>query len=367
MRESIPTRFVPSSRSVVPSSVLIAITWLVVGCGGASASGADPMEEGEALERAESDDDSADLARTDSDDADEAATELEVDEDEGRSVRGSVDEADSDAEREDDLVAAAGDAEDGAEQDDTDGDTQLGSRDVPESDRIVIDEDPTRDVEDASDESEPELASWLTGNKDDAELEIVDDLSVLVIFDNSGSMDTFWDGESRWAVANRALYDAIAPVRTSLTVGAIRFPTDEQCGVSSFDDEIQFGFSLADEFLDRWARESALPFGSTPLSQAFLAADAAIANASERELLADRFNVIVVTDGEPNCEGDLALLTELPAKWLERGVLTHVLGLPGSTAAATLLNDIAEAGGTEHFQQLGTADELEQDLVRVTR
>jgi hypothetical protein len=74
-----------------------------------------------------------------------------------------------------------------------------------------------------------------------------------------------------------------------------------------------------------------------------------------------------VTDGEPNCEGDLALLTELPAKWLERGVLTHVLGLPGTTSAATLLNDIAEAGGTEHFVQLGAAEELEHDLVARTR
>lgn len=198
-------------------------------------------------------------------------------------------------------------------------------------------------------------------------IEFVDDLSVLVIFDNSGSMDAHWENGSRWDVANQALYDALAPVATSLKVAAIRFPLESECGVPEFASSSQFGWQLAGEFLTAWDEQSVRPVGGTPLGQAFLAADQAIANAQERGLLEDRFNVMVLTDGEPNCNTDPAMLTELPAKWLERGVKTHVLGLPGSSAAAQLLQSIAEAGGTEHFVSLGSARELEDEVLHLTR
>jgi hypothetical protein len=191
-------------------------------------------------------------------------------------------------------------------------------------------------------------------------IEFVDDLSVLIIFDNSGSMQASWGGsDTRWSIANRALYDALAPVATSLKVAAVRFPIGDACEVGEFSDEVHFGWQLAGEFLAEWEADALPPNGSTPLGAAFLAADEAIAQASEQGLLEERFNVIVFTDGEPNCESDPALLTQLPAKWLEAGVHTHVLGLPGSSTAATLLNEIAAAGGTGESVALAeTAPEM---------
>jgi Mg-chelatase subunit ChlD len=84
-------------------------------------------------------------------------------------------------------------------------------------------------------------------------------------------------------------------------------------------------------------------------------------------LLEDRFNVVVITDGEPNCDGNNALLTALPSKWHELGVATVVLGLPGSSQAEALLDSIAEAGGTHAHQSLGTADELDQSVTAAAR
>jgi hypothetical protein len=181
-------------------------------------------------------------------------------------------------------------------------------------------------------------------------VQVVDDLTLLVVFDNSGSMDTQWECQTRWQAANLALVGAIEPAKASLKVGAIRFPMGESCGVPPFTDETQFGFKLGEAFLEEWTARALLPTGGTPLAQALLAADVAIANAGEMGLLAQRFRVVVVTDGEPNCDGDVSLLTSLPAKWRERGVETHVLGLPGSTGAAALLDSVAEAGGGHHFQ-----------------
>ena len=41
---------------------------------------------------------------------------------------------------------------------------------------------------------------------------------------------------------------------------------------------------------------------------------------------------------------------ERVAEWRELGVATIVMGLPGSSGAADLLDDIAEAGGTHQHQ-----------------
>jgi Mg-chelatase subunit ChlD len=130
---------------------------------------------------------------------------------------------------------------------------------------------------------------------------------------------------------------------------------------------LQFDFALGEDFLSSWVLGGLAPEGGTPLAQAFLAADVAIAEAGERRLLDERFRVVLLTDGEPNCDGDATLLTELPAKWHERGVETVVLGLPGSHEAAALLDAIAEAGGTHAHQSLGTVSDLNRSTTAASR
>ena len=46
---------------------------------------------------------------------------------------------------------------------------------------------------------------------------------------------------------------------------------------------------------------------------------------------------------------DVESLTRYPRIWLLHGIETHVIGLPGSEPAESLLRAIAEAGGTELY------------------
>lgn len=195
---------------------------------------------------------------------------------------------------------------------------------------------------------------------------LVDDLTLLVVFDNSGSMAECWDGKTRWEHAIHALRAAIEPAQHSLQVGAIRFPTDEGCLVDPFGSSSQFAFGLGHEFLADWDAHTRYPTGSTPLATALIEADKAIQAAADAGLLEERFRVLILTDGEPNCDGSLSLLTTLPTAWRTQGVETHVLGLPGSTGAATLLQEIADAGGGV-YEQLTTPSALHESAKRAAR
>lgn len=195
---------------------------------------------------------------------------------------------------------------------------------------------------------------------------LVDDLTLLVIFDNSGSMAECWDGKTRWEHAIDALRAAIEPAQHSLRVGAIRFPGDGQCAVAPFSSSRQFAFGLGHEFLAEWDARVAYPTGGTPLAAAMVEANKAIQDAAAAGLLEERFRVVILTDGEPNCDGSLSLLTALPAAWRTLGVETYVLGLPGSHSAATLLQSIADAGGGL-YEQLTTPGELRESAEHAAR
>ncbi|MFZ5897235.1 MAG: vWA domain-containing protein [Myxococcota bacterium] len=195
------------------------------------------------------------------------------------------------------------------------------------------------------------------------------DLTMLVVFDQSGSMAGGWDGRSKWQVANEAFMKAIVDVLDNLTIGAIFFPMGGSCSVASLDSGSQINFMGGRALYDHWqaTAESRGPSGGTPLEQALQTADIAIHRASELGLLSDRFRVVLVTDGEPSCMDDLAQITALPAAWHELGVETWVMGLPGSSSAQELLDAIAAAGGTEKAMSLGTPTELDDGLFHAAR
>lgn len=195
---------------------------------------------------------------------------------------------------------------------------------------------------------------------------VVDDLTLLIIFDNSGSMAECWDGKTRWEHANHALRAAIEPAQHSLNVGAIRFPADAECLVEPFESPSQFAFDMGHEFLAHWEAGARYPIGGTPLAAAMIEADKAIQNATTAGLLEERFRVVIITDGEPNCDGSPNLLTTLPTAWRAKGVETRVLGLPGSDSAAALLQSIADAGGGI-YEQLTTPGQLHDSAERAAR
>jgi len=175
------------------------------------------------------------------------------------------------------------------------------------------------------------------------------DLTLLVIFDKSGSMATPWDRRIKWQAASDSMVAGMAPYLDNLTIGAILFPKPDECEVAPLDDPAQINFVPGRQFISEWVESACLnqPNGSTPMELAFRVADQAILSARSLGLLEERFRVVLVTDGEPNCETASHLLPVFAATWLEQfGVETWVIGLPGSEGAGSLLDAIAQAGGT---------------------
>jgi len=207
-------------------------------------------------------------------------------------------------------------------------------------------------------------------DEDDASVELgltSEPSTVLVIFDKSGSMDSYWDEDSKWVAASNALIDAIKPLQENLTVGAIFFPQPSECLVAELDSELQLDFMPGPIFINTWIESASAnaPNGSTPLETALAVADRAISKARERGLLEERFQVLLLTDGEPNCDTDPNTLDRLPASWLAQGIQTYVLGLPGSSVAAELLDTIAKAGGTETHTAPGNPGELQNNIAAI--
>jgi Mg-chelatase subunit ChlD len=190
--------------------------------------------------------------------------------------------------------------------------------------------------------------------------------TVLVVFDKSGSMGVGWsDGETRWTAANKALIAALAPAQEQLTIGAILFPQPDACLVAELSEPGQFAFARGPQFIDQWKRtiERDGVSGSTPLERSLRAADNAISQFQTP--LGQSFIVLVITDGEPTCGDNVEALVSLPAAWLTRGIKTHVMGLPGSEAAAQLLDRIAKAGGSDKHQAIGSPGELETAVIAI--
>jgi hypothetical protein len=180
-------------------------------------------------------------------------------------------------------------------------------------------------------------------------------LTLLVVFDTSGSMDGPWGRASKWEVANDALLSAISEFEANLTVAAVKFPVDGACGVQPVDESPQLDFRSGAQFVKDWKASAGSPLGDTPLELALAHADDAIMLAVERGLLEQRFRVLVFSDGEPTCQDNSQVMIDYPKRWLEMGIHTYVIGLPGSTPAFNLLGAMAGAGGTGVEQGGGPA------------
>jgi hypothetical protein len=189
--------------------------------------------------------------------------------------------------------------------------------------------------------------------------------NVVVVFDQSDSMGQSFSAPDagatgpKWKVARDALATAVQPVSGSLRAGAIFFPTaPKQAGSGTCGGKVdpitsappQIGIQDGAAFLTAWSAHFGDPAWklvlSTPLKIALDEANAA---------LADPFPfpgprvVVVMTDGAPTCITDPAQILAPVEDMATRGVTTYVVGLPGSSKAATLLNALAVAGGTGQY------------------
>jgi hypothetical protein len=216
--------------------------------------------------------------------------------------------------------------------------------------------------------------------------------NVLVVFDRSGSMEADWNGTPKYQAAGNALIAAVTPIKDLVTMAGMFFPSAPtmgdtncpmgcnvadpihwipgpgacclngvagSCDVNTIDQPDQIDFSKADDFITRLPMQWHLAGATgTPLQLGVERAAAAISS----KMFADPLIVIVMTDGEPNCNTDPAMVLSQITAWKAAGIATHVVGLPGAQAAADTLNMIAQAGGTDKYIDPADPMELENRL-----
>jgi len=205
--------------------------------------------------------------------------------------------------------------------------------------------------------------------------------NLLVIFDQSGSMEEPWtNGMSKLQAASNALVQALTPLQDSLTVGAIFFPTNicllaAPPGGAVLPIDQQIPFQPGPQFLQAWQNHFATLGGGlgvgTPMQEAFDQAEVALMNAQ----LTGQTIVVAFTDGQPNCfpfdplTGMQVMGTpptdiepNRAASWLaSRMIKTYMVGLPGG-AGVQILNDVAVAGGTMQYIVPDDPTQLEMKL-----
>ena len=248
--------------------------------------------------------------------------------------------------------------------------------------------------------------------------------NLLLVFDRSGSMASDWQGQARWQAAGEAIADALGQISADVALaGAVFFPTPpepfvcesmdeftcaveglaqpEICGVDAANAASRIDFVSGDEFLASFTMMGSgtppglepgsiainapnpdlmitgeeppyfpVPNGRTPLMEALQQADQELANASLDGVTA----VVVITDGEPNCEWDAAVANQIVTDWrMNLGISTHVIGLPGASGmfgggggrgpdGAQVLNELAAAAGTDQFITPADPDTLKAQL-----
>jgi hypothetical protein len=189
--------------------------------------------------------------------------------------------------------------------------------------------------------------------------------NLLVVFDQSISMNEAWGSTNKLQAAQDALTAALTPLADQLTIGAIVFPTQvcllvppEGGAVAPITDPLQISFRPGAEFLTAW--NALWPGGEgtgvgTPVNEAMDRAAVALQEAAGT--LTGVTAVMLFTDGEPNCLPDAMtqgiptqLETAHAAGWLagSPSIKTYVVGLPGADGVA-LLDQIAVAGGTMSY------------------
>jgi hypothetical protein len=195
------------------------------------------------------------------------------------------------------------------------------------------------------------------------------------VFDRSGSMADVEGGQTRYEQVRSAALDMTDSLGALVRVGAAVFPTDDPNGVDAcipgkevYSPKVDPGPVFASSI-------DVEPFGGTPIS--------ATLEALLPELSAETAPkvVLLATDGAPNCNGDITcgpdqcmvnLLGQCPpdvpncceppdGTWLNcvdrlatiqavmalknAGVNVYVIGIPGSELFATVLDQMALAGG----------------------
>ncbi|HYO93827.1 MAG TPA: hypothetical protein VER33_04915 [Polyangiaceae bacterium] len=221
------------------------------------------------------------------------------------------------------------------------------------------------------------------------------DVNLLFVIDRSESMQTIPEGFSapKWEAMVTALKATLGAVRGKMGVGLQFFPDPAEgsaevgCGMP-LEGELTIPIDASELTVPLIERklDDSLPTGSTPTADALALAHAYFTAGAGAQLVGEKF-VLLALDGGPNCNDTLACGQDTPAaralctqtydkpqscgasapfnccnaqpqgclddvrvveqvvQLRRAGIITLVVGIPGSEPYADVLDALAEAGG----------------------
>ncbi len=253
--------------------------------------------------------------------------------------------------------------------DDADGD---GVRDALDNCASVPNSDQTDwDMDGQGDPCDPDPPPMTCGDQQAAFVRHKPNL--LVLLDKSKSMDQ----NGKWSQATTALDQVAVSLYDDLRLGLALFPAlgGDSCQGPSL--QLTMGDHTTAQIKASYA--SASPGGFTPTALALSTARSMgwMSDSTDPENATRAKNVLLVTDGQPNCTAADPITTDAQpaideaAALKAAGVPVFVVGF-GSGVDATILDDIAEAGGTDNpgdpnhrYYQANNGTELEAALLSI--
>jgi hypothetical protein len=194
-----------------------------------------------------------------------------------------------------------------------------------------------------------------------------------VLLDKSKSMEQ----NSKWTQAVSALDGVAASLFDDLRLGLALFPAVDGDSCEAPSLELAMGDHTEAQITASYG--NAAPGGFTPTALALTTARTQgwVNDPSDPDDATRSKNVLLVTDGKPNCtlpdelDTDAQPAIDAAAAFEAAGVPVFVVGF-GDGVDATILNDIAEAGGTDNpadaqnrYFQANNAAELEDALLAI--
>ncbi|MBL8955818.1 MAG: VWA domain-containing protein, partial [Myxococcaceae bacterium] len=126
-------------------------------------------------------------------------------------------------------------------------------------------------------------------------LYFVVDRSGSMAFDLNGNQVPNLEGPSRWEILTAVMTDVLPAHEQQLAMGLIFFPSDAQCGTTAtpaISPRLGNAQALRTQFLSR------RPGGGTPIA-------AGMVGVRGPAMAARAKSLVLITDGEPNCNADL--------------------------------------------------------------
>ncbi|WP_438030694.1 vWA domain-containing protein [Sorangium sp. So ce233] len=232
---------------------------------------------------------------------------------------------------------------------------------------------------------------------------------LVLVLDRSESMTKSWGDSDRWTMTKGAVGAALDAIQDRMSIGLQLFPTDAHCGIEAGMD-LSVAVAPGDTSVPAIKRllDATAPDGATPTADALERALQYLTVGAGSALEGDRY-VLLATDGGPNCSDDPGLTCDAAtcttnmdgdcpavvanccagaaadaclddARTVEQvkalsaaGIRTFVVGIPGTSAYAAVLDQLAVEGGTAtaesspRYFEVVDAAALGETLTGITR